>query len=76
MHLQASVLSGPTWAIARAMTEILNPIVKQCVFNQTRGYWLLFDAFYATISICIKLQVKYNSKVSIFPPMICGEFDA
>ncbi len=45
LHLQAYVLSGPTSTIARAMIEILNPIVKQCVLNYTRGDWLLFDAF-------------------------------
>jgi hypothetical protein len=33
LHLQAYVLSGPTWAIPRAVIEILNPIVKQCVLN-------------------------------------------
>jgi len=48
------------------MTEILNSIIKQCVFNQTKGYWLLFDAFYAIISITIKLQVEYNSRVLFF----------
>jgi hypothetical protein len=58
------------------MIEILNLVVKQCVLNQTSGYWLLFDALYIIISISIKLQVEYNSKVSIFPPLICGEFDA
>jgi hypothetical protein len=26
--------------------------------------------------ISIKLQTKYNSKASIFSPLICGEFDA
>jgi hypothetical protein len=33
LHLQAYVSSGLTWAIARAMNAILNPIVKQCVLN-------------------------------------------
>jgi hypothetical protein len=44
LHLQVYVLSSPTLAIARAVIEILNPIVKQCVLNYTRGDWLSFDA--------------------------------
>jgi hypothetical protein len=33
LHLQAYVSFGPTWAIARAMIETLNLIIKQCVLN-------------------------------------------
>ncbi len=58
LHLHAYVPSNPTWAIVRALTEILNQIVKQCVFNQTIGYWLLSDALYVAISIRIKVQVE------------------
>ncbi len=36
----------------------------------------MFNALYVAISISIKLQVEYNSRVSIFPPLTCGEFDA
>jgi hypothetical protein len=36
----------------------------------------LSDALYVAIFINIKLQVEYNSRASIFPPLTCGEFDA
>jgi hypothetical protein len=58
LHLHAYILSNPTWAIVRALTKILNPIVKQCVFNQITSYWLLSNALYVAISISIKLQVE------------------
>ncbi len=32
------------------------PIVKQCIFNQTRGYWLFSNALNATLSINVSLQ--------------------
>ncbi len=35
---------------------------------------MLFDVLYAAICNSIKLQVEYNSRVSIFPPLTCGEF--
>ncbi len=37
---------------------------------------MLSDVLYVTISISIKFQVEYNSKVFIFPPLTCGNFDA
>jgi hypothetical protein len=57
------------------MIEILNQVVKQCVLNQTRGYWLMFDVRYVTISIKINFQVEYNSRAPIFPPLTCENFD-
>jgi hypothetical protein len=32
------------------------PIVKQCILNQTRGYWLFSDALNATLSTSVSLQ--------------------
>lgn len=32
------------------ITKILNIVVKQCVLNQIKRYWLLFDVFYVAIS--------------------------
>jgi hypothetical protein len=43
------------WATVQAVASILNPIVQQCVLNQTMGYWLLFDALHVKLSICLKL---------------------
>jgi len=41
LKLQAQVPTGVTWTVARTVTKTLNLVVKQCVLNQTRGYWLL-----------------------------------
>jgi len=41
-------------------------VVKQCIFNQTQGYWLLFDALNVVLSIIMYIhsqieQFKINS---------------
>ena len=53
LKLQARVPSGMTWATARTVTQTLNPVVQQCVLNQTRGYWLLSDALAAAFRMSI-----------------------
>jgi hypothetical protein len=45
------------------MLEILTPMVIECVLNQSRGYWLLFDAIISTISLCV--MMKYNTNFGI-----------
>ena len=45
--LQARIPSGLTWAVAKAVTETLRPVVQQCILDQSHGYWLLNDALYA-----------------------------
>ncbi len=48
--------------------EILKPIVEQCILNQARGYWFLFNAMIVTISICMKLNIDFNHRiVQVFP---------
>jgi hypothetical protein len=36
------------------------PIVKQCILNQTQGYWLLFDALNVALSmsVCMQNQIQ------------------
>jgi len=41
-------------------------VVKQCIFNQTQGYWLFFDALNVVLSIIMCThnqieQVKINT---------------
>jgi hypothetical protein len=50
-ELQGRVLDAHTWAICKVVIEIMFPLVKQCIFNQTQGYRLLFDALNVTLSI-------------------------
>jgi hypothetical protein len=37
-HLQAHVLDGQTWAIARIMIETLLHVVNWCILNQSNGF--------------------------------------
>jgi hypothetical protein len=50
------VLDAHTWAIYKVVAKTMLPVVKQCIFNQTKGYWLLFDALNAILSISVCLQ--------------------
>jgi len=50
------MLLGSTWVIAKTMTDILGPMVEQCMLNQVGGYWLLIDALFTTFSICSKMH--------------------
>jgi hypothetical protein len=63
-----------TWATTRTVTQTLNPVVQQCVLNQTRGYWLLFDALAATFRMSIELQGVHEQRSSVAPPLQVGDF--
>jgi len=69
------VFSGLTWAIAWTMVDTLKLVVEQCVLNQIRGYWPLFDALNVAITICMKLRVDYNHQVVQVPPLAYGAID-
>jgi len=53
--LQGCVPNAHTWAVCEVV-ETLLPIVKQCIFNQTRGYWLLSNALNAALLITMCMQ--------------------
>ena len=76
LKLQARVPSGMTWATARTVTQTLNPVVQQCVLNQTRGYWLLSDALAAALRMSIELQGVYDQSASVIPPLQVGDFES
>ena len=54
------------------MSDVFNPDVKQCISNQSRGYWLLSDVVFGAISIVGKLGAKYIKKAIVMPPFVCG----
>ena len=68
--------TGVTWAVARIVTETLNPVVKQCVLNQTRGYWLLSDALAAALAISVELGAHIDHLSNMNPPLQHGDFDS
>jgi hypothetical protein len=59
-ELQSCVPRAHTWAICEVVVETLLLIVKQCVLNQTRGYWLLSNALNAAflIIVCMQNQIQ------------------
>jgi hypothetical protein len=50
--------------------------VKQCILNQTRGYWLLSDALAATLPIFVELRAHIDHLSNMNPPLQYGDFDA
>jgi hypothetical protein len=76
LALQARVPDGLTWAVARVVTETLNPVVEQCILNQTRAFWLLSDALVSAMLISMKLQAVSNRCASADPPLQCGNQDS
>ena len=76
LKLQARVPSEMTWATARTVTQTLNPVVQQCVLNQTRGYWLLSDALAAAFRMSIELQGVYDQSSSVVPLLQVGDFES
>jgi hypothetical protein len=45
-----------TWVACEVLVETLLPIVKECILNQTQGYWLLSNALNATLLIIVCMQ--------------------
>jgi len=36
-------------------------VIKQCIMNQTKGYWLLFNVLFVNFSICGRLCKEYKT---------------
>jgi hypothetical protein len=53
----------------------LLPVVKQCVLNQTQGYWLLVDALIFVFNLWSAMKVGVASIESLNQPLIYGDFD-
>lgn len=55
-ELQFPIPSSQTWAVARAATETLVPVVKQSVLKQKTGFWFLSEALAAALSLFIHFR--------------------
>jgi hypothetical protein len=66
---------GLTWAVARAVTETLNPVVSQCVVNQTHRYWLLSDVVAGALQLIIQMEAQQLQRSTTEPSLECGEFE-
>ncbi len=62
------MLDAHTWVVCKVVVKIMFLVVKQRIFNQTQGYWLLFDALNVTLSISVCMQITFNNM--ILPPSI------
>ena len=60
--LQARVPPKVTWAVTHVLTKILKHVVKQCILNQTRGYWLLSDALFVALTIYMRRCLELNHR--------------
>nr|XP_024359895.1 uncharacterized protein LOC112274515 isoform X1 [Physcomitrium patens] len=69
------VPSVETWAIAKAVTVALNPVLQQCVMNRSKGYWLLSDAIAAALSLYLQLH-KETINRSLPDPKLDPHFES
>jgi hypothetical protein len=53
-----------TWPICQIIVNSLSPFINAHVLNQSRGHWLLSNAFNFAISISLKLKVKHENALS------------
>jgi hypothetical protein len=63
---------GQTWATIETIMDTLLSVVRQCVLNQTRRYWLLLDVFIYVFNLCNALKVGVASIESLNQPLIYG----
>lgn len=65
-----------TWAVAKAVTDALTPVLQQCVTNQSKGYWLLSDALATALNLCIQLHKEQIEKELVSPKLEAGNFES
>lgn len=70
------VPSLETWAVAKAVTDALTPVLQRCVINQTKGYWLLSDALATALGLCIQLHKEQIEKGLASPKLEAGNFES
>jgi hypothetical protein len=58
------VPSPLTWHICQIIVNSFSSFVNAYVINQSRGHWLLSDAFNFAIFINLKLKVKHENALS------------
>lgn len=74
--LLLEVPSLETWAVAKAVTDALTPVLQQCVINQSKGYWLLSDALATALGLCIQLHKVQIEKGMVSPKLETGNFES
>jgi hypothetical protein len=70
--MQNKIPSPQIWVMVEKINEVLTSMVTQCVLNQSRGYWLLFNAIVAAINMWYMME-NHNSTM-IVPMHVCMWF--
>jgi hypothetical protein len=58
-----------TWHICKIVVDCLSLVVITYVLNQSRGHWLLSDAFHSAISMSLKLII-FKKNCTIFQTLM------
>ncbi len=60
--LYEQVLKAQMWAFVKTILACLNKslVMNACVMNQSKGYWLLFDALNITTNLIVALESKLD----------------
>jgi hypothetical protein len=56
MRMTTRVPTPLTLHICQIVDDYFSLVVTNCILNQSRGHWLLSDAFHSTISMSLKLK--------------------
>ncbi len=51
------------WAIDEVIAHCLNHVVTTCVFNQSRGHWLLSNALAIVINLIVVMEFETDPLV-------------
>ncbi|KAG0584835.1 hypothetical protein M758_3G242300 [Ceratodon purpureus] len=73
--LQLPLPSPQTWAVARAATETLIPVVKQSVLKQNHGFWFLSEALAAALTLSIHFRQSHLFAGEVTTSNGDGDFD-
>lgn len=73
--MQLPIPTPQTWAVARAATETLVPVVKQSVLKQNHGFWFLSEALAAALSLSIHFRQSHFLAGEVTTAHSDGDFD-
>jgi hypothetical protein len=56
----ALVFPPLTWHIFQIIVDALSLVMFICVFNQSKGHWVLSDALNSTLFTCLKFKEEFE----------------
>jgi hypothetical protein len=64
------------WEVATQVCQLLDPVLKCCIQNQGRKYWLLSDAIKSIVDVFIDLQTAVDAHEDVRADSAFGNFEA